>query len=320
MVVVIIVIVVVVIMAMKSKDSKRFDGSSSYSSHYGNGLHHTPSTAHMLKNEVSVNMDDSNGHYNYTSSSSTFTPPTPMSPAVVYTPPPPHYADSYNNFSPKPAPVPLRAAPQRPPTRKAPPAPKPHTSSSANVQNEGGQQSTAAAHKPTPMVLPTKQNNPQKRPPLIPSGTPPAIQLKPAPFALPKKEKPIKPDPQLRPAPMAPPKAEKPSAPPRHNVPPKPTPSSKPFPSPKPAPVSAPKPAPVLAPKPAPVMAPKPVHNEGAAIPTPKPKPKPKPVVPVEKPVVNRDRVVPPKPAVKPAGLDNGPNKPKPGKLKYIYV
>ena len=66
-------------------------------------------------------------------------------------------------------------------------------------------------------------------------------------------------------------------------------------------------------------MAPKPVHNEGAAIPTPKPKPKPKPVAPVEKPVVNRDRVVPPKPAVKPAGLDNGPNKPKPGKLKYVY-
>ena len=269
----------------KREDSnvKPYDGYKPGYSSNGNGLYHTSSTTQMLKTDAHTDSQDdllSNAHY--TSSASTFSPTPPTSPAPVYTPPP---TVTVNNFNYKPAPV--RTAPQRPPARKAPLAPNVSTNGfvpSAPVQN-----GTSAKHnRPPPVIPPAKPTGAQKLPPLVPPSTNKTTpQQRPAPMAPPKKDNVT---PQLRPAPMAPPKAEKPFTPPKHNVPLKPIPASKPAP------------------------APKPHTDDVAGAPAPKPKPKPKPLVPAEKPAAKPNVVVPPKPALKPAGLDSGPNKPNPGK------
>ena len=233
--------------------------------------------------------------------------------------------------------VPVRLAPQRPPARKPPPVPTRFVSSqSAMIDQdqdapEPSQSDTLATNDtPTTLVQPNDQIGEQK--PLtveLPNGTkqptlytshgvPQQAQAEASKedtstatqkqLPLPDSNEPIKkvdvPKPQLRPAPMAPPKAEKPSAPARHDVPVKPQPALKPIPASKPTP--APKPGSV------------PVTTNGAAS-APAPKPKPKPLVPAQKPAVKLDdiapaakpdREVPPKPGVKPVGLNN---KPKPG-------
>ena len=264
--------------AVSRGSSKPYKGYQPGYSKSGNGLHHTPSTTRMLRTEVAVDInvyDDSINGDNSTSSFS-FTPVLPVSPAPVYKPPPPSYHDIERN------PVPARVAPQRPPARRAPPAPKPSTH---NVHNEVGQRSfpvanghSAAHRKPPPAIPSSKPTSAPKASPLIPPSTTPAFPPQPT---------------SPKPAPMAPPKAEKPVHAPRHNEPIKPQPASRPAPAPKPAPVSV-------------------SSHEVSA---PKPKPKPKPVVPAEKPPVG---AVPPKPAVKPAGLDARPTKPAPGKFSVV--
>ena len=280
--------IVVAVIAMKKKKDSSIKPYSGYKPGYsssGSSLYHTSSTTQMLKTDVHVDMADSQDDLlNYTSSASSFSFTPPTSPASLYTPPP---TVTVNNSNYKPTPV--RTAPQRPPARKAPLAPKVSASGfapSAPVQN-----GTAATHnRPSPVIPLAKPAGAQKLPPLVPPSTNKAIpQLRPAPMAPPKKDTAT---PQLTPAPMAPPKAEKPFTPPQHNVPLKPTPASKPAP------------------------APKPHTNDVASAPAPKPKPKPKPLVPAEKPAAKPDVVVPPKPALKPAGLDSGHNKPNPGKEK----
>ena len=281
----------------KKKDSnvKPYNGyKPGYSSSNGNGFYHSSSTTQMLKtDEYTDSQEDILSNAHYTTSATTFSPSPPISPASVYTPPP-HMA-TVNNFNYKPAPTPIRAAPQRPPARKAPPAPNASANSfapSAPVQN-----GTPATHNrpPPPIVPSTKPTGAhQKLPPLVPPTTnKPTPQQRPAPVTPPRKDTVA---PQLRPAPMAPPKAEKPFTPPKHNVPLKLTPASRPAP------------------------APKPHTNNVAGASAPKPKPKPKPLVPAEKPAAKPDVVVPPKPALKPAGLDSGPKKPNPGKDNQSLV
>ena len=221
--------------------------------------------------------------------------------------------------------VPVRPAPQRPPTRKPPPVPTaaPHSAAivgqsdqnhsmadtSQNKTSTEGEQNTAAVVTPTDSkshTPPTQAEQQQhiqtpslKEDRLISStNTQSQPHLKDTSAIIDALH------PQTSQTPMAPPKVEKPSAPPRQNVPIKPAPVSKPAPAPKPAPVSAPKP-----------LSPSGTSSEGAAAPAPKPKPKVKPLVPAEKPAVKPDKVVPPKPSVKPTGLESSvPNKPKPGK------
>ena len=259
LVVVVVVIIVVVVVAMKvsKKDTKPYRGYKPGYSTSGNGLHHTPSTTRMLttNNEVTVDIGDGNHNIGDDSTNSfSFFPAPPISPPAAYKPPPPSYHDITRN------PAPSRVAPQRPPARRAPPAPKP---SPNNVHNEVGQQSSplangnSAAHRrPAPVLPPSKPASVQKPSPLVPLSATPSYQPRPPPAA-------------PRPAPSAPPKAEKPVITPKHNVPIKPQLTSRPPPAPKPTPVST---------------------TGVADAPAPKPTPKPKPPVTTEKP----------KPAVRP--------------------
>lgn len=311
--VVIIVVIVVVLVAMKNKDSKSYSSPPNYKPGYTNGFGITSSAANTHRAEVTVDIGVSQDallgdSYDSHTSSFTFSPAASTSPSTSkYTPPPPSYLSLLNNSGHKSAPAPARTAPQRPPTRKAPPAPKPQNNNhslSPTVQNEVGQHTAHLQNghsvRPPPLIPPTKPSASLKPPPLTPPSTSavPAVQLRPAPTAPPKGDKPLDAVfPQRRPPLMAPPKAEKPSASSSHDVPIKPQPALKPVPASKPTP--APKPGTVVV-----------STNDAASVPVPKPKPKP--LVPAQKPVVKPDSIVPPKPAVKPAGLDSRLNKPKP--------
>ena len=206
--------------------------------------------------------------------------------------------------------VPVRPAPQRPPSETPPPVALDLSSVQLDIHSEEDKLTsldlsevktdicppppksdiditlTAAELPSHTTTAVSKDEEPSEgitQPP-PPTGSKPAITMGAA-----KPQRPPR-----RPPPMTPPKAEKPVTAPRHNAPIKPQPASRPAPAPKPAPVSV-------------------SSHEVSA---PKPKPKPKPVVPAEKPPVG---AVPPKPAVKPAVIDTQQEKPKFGRLMVCY-
>ena len=204
--------------------------------------------------------------------------------------------------------VPVRPAPQRPPARKPPPAPvpKPRNSpyQSQSTSTDRHQDASKLEQKEASAVTigdnletsvhPDNQIVAQKTVPVeTPSGSKSCLPSTSVEQHQPESSKeetsttetdkqlPLPgtvnkvgpPKPQLRPAPMAPPKAEKPSAPAKQNVP---QPASKPTPASKPVPAAKPG-----------SMQPSDM-NEGANAPAPIP-----------------DGQRPPKPAVKPTGLDS---------------
>ena len=214
--------------------------------------------------------------------------------------------------------VPVRTAPQRPPTRKPPPLPIIHPPPPVDTKSQRSSSESdltppltpqngvsTACDEPSPVappvsqmgpVLPDDQTGVQKLPITAMSPAPATKTLPAATASSPNVNMPSKPT-EAQEQPGSDKSIQKecdlfipqlravPTPPPKADL-------EKPFTPPKHnVPI-----IPIPASKPAP--APKPSTNDVANVPAPKPKPKPKPLVPAEKPTVKPDMVVPPKPVV----------------------